>query len=35
MIYDGCHFMEDEYIPTLLIPKIREILRDTGHELLD
>ena len=24
--YDGTHFMEPEYIDTLLIPKIREVL---------
>ena len=26
VIYDGTHFMEEEYVYTLLIPKIREIL---------
>ena len=26
VIYDGTHFMEEEYVYALLIPKIREIL---------
>ena len=25
-IYDGTHFMEEEYVDSLLVPKIREVL---------
>ena len=25
-VYDGTHFMEEEYVRSLLVPKIREIL---------
>ena len=32
-IYDGTHFMEEEYVDTLLVPKIREILDGTAAVL--
>jgi hypothetical protein len=32
-IYDGTHFMEEEYVDALLVPKIREILDGTADVL--
>ena len=32
-IYDGTHFMEEEYVYALLIPKIREVLDGTADVL--
>ena len=30
-VYDGTHFMENEYVLSLLIPKIREVLGAFGN----
>ena len=29
-IYEGSHFMEEEYVESMLVPKIREVLSRTG-----
>ena len=32
-IYDGTHFMEEEYVDSLLVPKILRILSPEGESL--